>query len=98
MFIGERYIPGDVLVWVPSHSLFRGMNGFLFSCLGFFKGYIGNGRTNRAADERVFSRPQEFIPERWTTQPELVKDSTVFIPFNGGMFYSLTRSPFSGTV
>jgi hypothetical protein len=38
-------------------------------------------------DERVFSCPNEFLPERWTTQPELVKDSSAFIPFNGGMSY-----------
>lgn len=38
-------------------------------------------------DERVFSRPNEFLPERWTTQPELVKDSSAFIPFNSGTAY-----------
>ncbi|CAG8020572.1 unnamed protein product [Penicillium salamii] len=32
-------------------------------------------------DERSFRRPTEFIPERWTTSPELVKDRPVFIPF-----------------
>ncbi|CAG8025211.1 unnamed protein product [Penicillium salamii] len=32
-------------------------------------------------DERSFRRPTEFIPERWTTSPELVKDRSVFIPF-----------------
>jgi hypothetical protein len=32
-------------------------------------------------DERSFERPDEFIPERWTECPELVKDRSVFIPF-----------------
>ncbi|KPM41803.1 hypothetical protein AK830_g4686 [Neonectria ditissima] len=33
-------------------------------------------------DPRCFERPDEFIPERWTTQPDLVKDGTVFTPFS----------------
>jgi len=37
-------------------------------------------------DERNFKRPEEFIPERWTTKPELTVDSSVFIPFAYGMF------------
>ncbi|GAB1192901.1 hypothetical protein APSETT444_002100 [Aspergillus pseudonomiae] len=57
--IGDRYIPGDVMVCIPTHTLFR--------------------------DERAFVRPEEFLPERWMTQPELVKDASVFIPFNAGL-------------
>lgn len=36
------------------------------------------------ADARCFERPDEFIPERWTTQPELVKDGSAFAPFSMG--------------
>jgi cytochrome P450 len=47
-------------------------------------------------DERVFSRPQEFLCERWTTEPELVKDPSAFIPFNSGTHGHLGCSfPFS---
>ncbi|KAE8375424.1 cytochrome P450 [Aspergillus bertholletiae] len=60
LHIGDKYIPGDVIVCIPSHTLFR--------------------------DERVFVRPEEFLPERWTTQPELVKDASAFIPFNAGPY------------
>ncbi|KAF7556322.1 hypothetical protein G7Z17_g1549 [Cylindrodendrum hubeiense] len=35
-----------------------------------------------ARDPRCFERPDEFIPERWTSQPELVKDSSAFAPFS----------------
>jgi hypothetical protein len=44
-------------------------------------------------DERVFSRPNEFLPERWTTEPELVKDSSAFIPFNSGTTHDLKTPP-----
>ncbi|GAO20170.1 hypothetical protein UVI_02008750 [Ustilaginoidea virens] len=37
-------------------------------------------------DARFFDEPNEFIPERWTTRPELVRDSSVFIPFNIGPY------------
>lgn len=47
-------------------------------------------------DSRCFERPDEFIPERWTTRPELVRDRSVFIPFNIGKFGSQTTTrPFS---
>lgn len=56
--IGRVFVPGNVIVQVPSHTVFR--------------------------DARAFARPDEFIPERWTTRPELARDKSVFIPFNAG--------------
>ncbi|KAH7147578.1 cytochrome P450 [Fusarium sp. MPI-SDFR-AT-0072] len=35
-------------------------------------------------DERCFEKPNEFIPERWTTRPELIKDASVYAPFSTG--------------
>ncbi|KAJ0418348.1 cytochrome P450 [Aspergillus carlsbadensis] len=58
--IGDQYIPGNVMVCVPTYTLFR--------------------------DERVFVQPQEFLPERWTTLPNLVKEPSAFIPFNAGPY------------
>jgi cytochrome P450 len=40
--------------------------------------------TKILTDERCFVRPLEFIPERWTTQPELTIDSSVYAPFSTG--------------
>lgn len=34
--------------------------------------------------ESCFERAEEFIPERWSSRPELVKDSSAFAPFNQG--------------
>lgn len=36
--------------------------------------------------EKYFPQADQFIPERWTTRPELVVDKRAFIPFNAGMF------------
>ncbi|KAH8432827.1 cytochrome P450 [Aspergillus melleus] len=37
-------------------------------------------------DERNFERPTEFLPSRWTTEPHLIKNKSVFIPFNSGAY------------
>ncbi|CRK18662.1 hypothetical protein BN1708_012423 [Verticillium longisporum] len=37
-------------------------------------------------DQRVFPRPDEFVPERWTSKPEFVKDKTIFAPFSIGRY------------
>lgn len=51
-----------------------------------------NRRADAKVDERCFVQPNEFIPERWTTRPELVKNKSVFIPFNSGEFDPLSIS------
>lgn len=47
--------------------------------------------TVSSADPRSFEQPNEFIPERFTTRPELVKDKSVFIPFLTGSYACVGR-------
>ncbi|KAH7141644.1 cytochrome P450 67 [Dactylonectria macrodidyma] len=58
--IGETYIPGNSLVQIPLHTLYK--------------------------DARVFTQPNDYIPERWTSRPELVRDNSVFAPFLIGRY------------
>ncbi|KAF2632017.1 cytochrome P450, partial [Macroventuria anomochaeta] len=37
-------------------------------------------------DARNFVRPDEFLPERWTTSPDLVINRTAFFPFSTGPY------------
>ncbi|KAG5974439.1 hypothetical protein E4U58_003055 [Claviceps cyperi] len=37
---------------------------------------------------RFFALPSCFIPERWTTRPELIKDSSIYMPFGSGEKYA----------
>ncbi|KAH8593673.1 cytochrome P450 [Bisporella sp. PMI_857] len=60
LVIGGRFVPGNSIVQVPTHTVFR--------------------------DERCFLKPTEFIPERWTTQPELTKNGAVLTPFSTGTY------------
>ena len=39
-----------------------------------------------SADPRAFVQPKDFIPERWTTRPELVLRKDAFVPFGYGTY------------
>ncbi|KAI9669660.1 MAG: hypothetical protein M1831_007356 [Alyxoria varia] len=41
--------------------------------------------------ERCFERAHEFIPERWTTEPQMVRDRRAFQPFAQGKNIALTE-------
>ncbi|KAL4861311.1 hypothetical protein BDV12DRAFT_208149 [Aspergillus spectabilis] len=41
--------------------------------------------------ELSYAKPNEFIPERWYNQPELVKHKAAFIPFSAGEFNCIGR-------
>ncbi|KAG5917360.1 hypothetical protein E4U42_007267 [Claviceps africana] len=60
LMIGDKFIPGETIVTIPSYAQYR--------------------------DERFFAFPNSFIPERWTTRPELVKDGSIYVPFGTGRY------------
>ncbi len=67
------YVPGNVVVRVSSYVYQRGM-------------YIPPAPSARillivSEDERYFKHASEFIPERWTTRPELLLERRAFMPF-----------------
>jgi tryprostatin B 6-hydroxylase len=43
-------------------------------------------------DKRAFVKPDEFIPERWSSQPELILRKDAFVPFSYGT-YNCTGRP-----
>lgn len=47
---------------------------------------IVSPRYSLARLESSYEEPTEWIPERWTTRPELVKDARGFAPFSQGRF------------
>lgn len=36
--------------------------------------------------DSVFDKPKDFVPERWYSQPELIKKREAFHPFGAGEF------------
>ncbi|KAM0541239.1 hypothetical protein ACHAPJ_013327 [Fusarium lateritium] len=79
LMIGDTRVPGNTIVQVPLHTVHRGMFSPQYPT-------VQQRLTKVGTDERHFERPLEFIPERWTTSPELTKDSSVFIPFSIGRY------------
>ena len=73
--IGETWIPGGVIVKVPCYTLFRGQA--FFTMCDCSKTYFAN----RSQDDRYFKDPESFIPERWTTKPDMVRNPDACIPF-----------------
>lgn len=45
-----------------------------------------------STDPRNFQQPNDFIPERWSSRPELVLRKEAFIPFSAGP-YSCVGKP-----
>ena len=41
--------------------------------------------------ESCFVRAGEFLPERWSSRPELIKDASAFAPFNQGKDVAVIR-------
>ena len=39
--------------------------------------------------ESAFAEPMSFVPERWYSRPELVKDKQTFAPFGLGMHFQV---------
>ncbi|CAH0003225.1 unnamed protein product [Clonostachys byssicola] len=58
--VGDTFIPGDVIIQVPMHSVHY--------------------------DKRSFPQADQFIPERWTSRPDLVVDNSCFTPFLTGKY------------
>ncbi len=38
------------------------------------------------AAPRAFVQPNDFVPERWTTEPDLILNKNAFFPFSMGKF------------
>lgn len=44
------------------------------------------------SDDRNFVRPADWIPERFSTRPELILDNGAFVPWTTGMWYLFTAT------
>jgi cytochrome P450 len=79
--IAGRYIPGNIVVSTPTFAIQRGMT------------ILHQPRTILIfTDPRSFVRPDEFVPERWTSQPDLIIRRDAFVPFSYGA-YSCAGKP-----
>lgn len=77
--IRETFIPGNVTISTPQYSLGR--------CeILFFprRDFYSEGYVDYEIVESCFEKATEFIPERWSEKPEMVRDKQAFVPFSIG--------------
>lgn len=75
--IDGTYIPGDVTLCTPIHCYHRSKSRSSREVDKFVRLMIPTGH-------KYWRYPNEFIPERWTTRPELIIDRRAFLPFSYG--------------
>lgn len=91
--LNGAYIPEGTTVVTPQYSLMRGKAFSLYpSCFSPFrvpqaKSKLINQLTeSNQTDERNFVHPNEWIPERFTTCPELILDKRAFVAWATGKY------------
>jgi len=52
---------------------------------------ISGPRYSLGRSTKCFENPGEFLPERWYSKPQLIKDKRGFSPFSQGSLYSQVR-------
>jgi cytochrome P450 len=80
--IGDTYVPGNITVWCPPYVLGRSQyNKSIKQCT------FPRLRTLiPQLDEEIYANAKMFIPERWYSKPELVKEKSAFSPFATGPY------------
>lgn len=81
MMIGDTFIPPNTTIVAPRYILNRCKS----IAPPFFFTYL------HPIVESCYARPNEWLPERWDTQPEFVRNSKSFLPFAQGKSPSLSH-------
>lgn len=76
--VGDVYIPPNTTVVTPMYTIQRCKCCRNRSCKDVL--------LTHSAAPRAFVKPNDFIPERWSTQPELILNKEAWFPFNIGRY------------
>lgn len=71
--VNGHFIPKGTTLVTPQYSPHRGQSSTRNKVIAQV--------INMDVDERYFVKPEEWIPERFTTKPELVLDKSAFAPW-----------------
>ena len=83
LMIDDTFIPGNMTVYCPQYVLGRSKHpGFLSSVWPWL---------NSSSGPSCFVHPLEFIPDRWCTRPELIRERSAFAPFSLGGYACIGR-------
>lgn len=53
---------------------------------------VAQTRADMSTVESMWVKPNDFIPERWYSRPELILDKRAFAPFSAGARYCLGKN------
>lgn len=79
IMLGDVHIPGGTTVWCPQYAMMRSM-----SRPGSFA--RPKPLLRQSTDERNYTQAETFIPERWYSRPELIRNKNAFFPFSIGPY------------
>lgn len=80
----ETYIPGNMTVSTPHYVLGRS-NIPSAPLLYYFL-------TDFLLGDDIYDHPNDFLPERWSSNPELIRQDKAYVPFSVGMHTQLPPS------
>jgi tryprostatin B 6-hydroxylase len=74
LMIDDVFVPGNTSAFCPQYVLGRSKN------ITPFFSFVGS-LLMIDIGSAIYENPEEFIPERWYSRPELVKEKSAFAPF-----------------
>lgn len=77
--VDGRHVPGNTIFYMPQYVMGRGE-------LTYLSPTTDPPRSTNAslADPAIYPSPDAFVPERWSSRPEMVKHKDAFAPFSAG--------------
>lgn len=74
--VGDLFLPGETKFWMPQYVIGRGKP--------VANVMLSSSQAKIQLDEDYYKNALEFVPERWYSQPEMIKNKDAFAPFSMG--------------
>jgi tryprostatin B 6-hydroxylase len=85
MMIGDTFVPGNMTVWCSQYAVGRSES----TLLGQFP--TPYCRLSLLLEEEIYTCANDFVPERWYSRPEMVKEKSAWAPFLAGPYGCIGR-------
>lgn len=77
--VGDVHVPGNMVVFCPQYVMGRST---VIACHRVRMYYSANA----SIEQEIYVDPESFVPERWFSKPEMVKNKEAFAPFSLGTY------------
>lgn len=86
LVIDEVFVPGHTLIMCPQWVMSRRKNLTWHFQFEYMRAKLHTDHLFLLLESEYYERPHDFIPERWTTSPELIRDKRSYMPFLIGQY------------